>query len=189
MFFSIAAGEKKESVFCFSDLRHSGEWWGNGWENIKERPDLVTSILSELEMQQIVVKTCDVEPEKTATYDRRRLVNDVHKDNLSLKYEAGSHKSWMDSLVDNVHDLSKDKVLAQLKWKSSRKRRRGNSVQKKLHYAGDKKKSNRPEAVGTRDYHSFVFPKSLKVDRDNCKVIGDSPFSSSAIHSLTSLVM
>ncbi|PSR91178.1 DUF724 domain-containing protein [Actinidia chinensis var. chinensis] len=182
-------GEKKESVFHFSDVRQSGEWWGNGWENIKERPDLVTSILSELEMKQIVVKTCDVEPEKSATHDRRQLVNDVHKDNLSFTYEAGSHKSWTDSLVDNVHDLSKDAVLAQLKWKSSRKRIRGNSVQKKLHYDGDKKKSSRPEAVRTRGYHSFVFPKSLKVDRDNCKVIGDSPFSSSAIRALTSLVM
>ncbi|GFZ16115.1 agenet and bromo-adjacent homology (BAH) domain-containing protein [Actinidia rufa] len=182
-------GEKKESVFHFSDVRQSGEWWGNGWQNIKERPDLVTSILSELEMKQIVVKTCDVELEKTATHDRGQLVNDVHKDNLSLTYEAGSHKSWTDSLVDNVHDLSKDAVLAQLKWKSSRKRIRGNSVQKKLHYDGDKKNSSRSEAVGTRGYHSFVFPKSLKVDRDNCKVIGDSPFSSSAIRALTSLVM
>ncbi|GFZ16125.1 agenet and bromo-adjacent homology (BAH) domain-containing protein [Actinidia rufa] len=107
-------GERKESVFHFSDARQSGEWCGNGWENIKERPDLVTSILSELEMKQIVVKTCDVELDKTATHDRRQLVNDVHKDNLSLTYEAGSHKSWTDSLVDNVHDLSKDAVLARI---------------------------------------------------------------------------
>ncbi|XP_057482259.1 uncharacterized protein LOC130769105 [Actinidia eriantha] len=181
-------GEKKESVFRSSDLRHSEEWWGNGWEDIKERPGLVISILSESETKKIVVKPCDVEPEKTVTYDGRRLVKGVHKDNLSVKDEAGCHKSRMDFLFDNVHDLSKDAVLAQLKWKSSGKRRRGNSVQKQLHYASDRKKSS-PEAVGPCGFHNFVLPKSLKVDRDNCKVIGDSPFSSSAIRPLTSLVM
>ncbi|CAL5421551.1 unnamed protein product [Camellia sinensis] len=170
-------GEKQEVIFGCSDLRHSQEWLENGWEHIKERPDIVSSILSDQEMKQITVnKTPDVEPEKTGMCDMRQLVSFV-------KEEARCSKSRMDSVaVDKVkelkvvRDLSKDALLAQLKWKSSGKRRRG-----------DKTRSS-PEGVGMRSFDSFFIPKSLKVDHDNCKYMGDSPFSSSVVP-ITSLVM
>lgn len=170
-------GEKQEAIFGCSDLRHSQEWLENGWERIKERPDIVSSILFDREMKQIAVnKTCDVEPEKTAMCDTRQIVS-------SVKDEARGSKSRMDSVaVDKVkelkvvRDLSKDALLAQLKWKSSGKRRRG-----------DKTRSS-PEGVGMRSFDSFFIPKSLKVDHDNCKYMGDSPFSSSVVP-ITSLVM
>ncbi|KAI7996708.1 Protein AGENET DOMAIN (AGD)-CONTAINING P1 [Camellia lanceoleosa] len=170
-------GEKQEAIFGCSDLRHSQEWLENGWEHIKERPDIVSSTLSDREMKQITVnKTPDVEPEKTGMCDMRQLVS-------SVKDEARGSKSRMDYVaVDKVkelkvvRDLSKDALLAQLKWKSSGKRRRG-----------DKTRSS-PEGVGMRSFDSFFIPKSLKVDHDNCKFMGDSPFSSSVVP-ITSLVM
>lgn len=109
------AGEKRDLICGISDLRISEEWLGNRWQNIKERPDLVTSILSGLDTKNIMV---DVEPEKATVSD-----------------EMGSSISQKDSVVHKVKefevvDLSKDAMLAQLRWKSLGKRRRGNSIQK-----------------------------------------------------------
>jgi len=168
-------GEKQDLVFSSSDLRISQEWLGNRWVSIKERPDLVTSILSGLNKKNIMVKACDVEPEKA-----------------TVSNEMGSSISQMDSVMHKVKeievvDLSKDAVLAQLRWKSLGKRRRGNPIQK-LHYVGDKNKGS-PEALATGNFDRFFIPKALKVDRDNCKYMREYPFGSSAVPPITSLVM
>uniref|UniRef100_A0A5B6ZKT5 BAH domain-containing protein n=1 Tax=Davidia involucrata TaxID=16924 RepID=A0A5B6ZKT5_DAVIN len=184
-------GEKWESVFGHSDLRHSQEWLGNGWNLIKERPDVVTSLLSGLDTKQIMVKPRDGKLDQATICDKRRLVSIIHKDSLSIKDKIGCINSQVDSVEDKVkevelaRDLTKDELLAQLKWKTSKKRRqRGNSV-KKLHYSGNKNEVT----VGMQTCESFFIPTSLKVDHDNCKYIGDSLFSSSVVPPLTSLVM
>ena len=46
------AGEKLGSVFSRGELRHSQEWLGNGWTQMKERPDLVPAVLSSIETKQ-----------------------------------------------------------------------------------------------------------------------------------------
>ncbi|XP_058193052.1 uncharacterized protein LOC131310183 isoform X2 [Rhododendron vialii] len=165
-------GEKRDLICGISDLRISEEWLGNRWQNIKERPDLVTSILSGLDTKNIMV---DVEPEKATVSD-----------------EMGSSIPQKDSVVHKVKefevvDLSKDAMLAQLRWKSLGKRRRGNSFQK-LDNVGDKNKGS-PEAVATGTFDGFFIPKALKVDRDNCKYLREYPFRSSAVPPMTSLVM
>ncbi|XP_052185929.1 uncharacterized protein LOC127797249 [Diospyros lotus] len=186
-------GEKQESTFGSHDLRHSEEWLGNGWEHVKERPDLIISILSDLETKQKMVKPCDVELEEVAIGQRGHIPSPISKGSFSVKDEVGRRTCHMLSVEDKpkgleiVRDLSKDTLLTRLKWKSSRKRRRVNSVQK-LHYLGDEKKSS-PEAVGSRTLSSIFISNTLKVDHDNCKYMGDSPFSSSVVAPLTNLVM
>ncbi|GFZ21409.1 agenet and bromo-adjacent homology (BAH) domain-containing protein [Actinidia rufa] len=136
-------GEKQELLFGSCDLRHSQEWWGNGWGVIKERPDLASSILSDLERKQVVVKASFVEREKAATCERRELASVAHNDSLPVKDEIGSSKYQMNYVMgkakesEMVCDLLKDPLLEQLKWKTSGKRKRGKSVQK-LHYVGDR---------------------------------------------------
>ncbi|KAA8532719.1 hypothetical protein F0562_032752 [Nyssa sinensis] len=186
-------GEKRESIFGCSDLRHSQEWLGNGWKHMKERPDLVTSILSGRDTRQIVVKPWDGKLDQAAICDKSLVVNTVHKDGLSIKDEVGCSNSQVDSVknkakeLEVVRDLSKDELLAQLKWRSSRKRRRRGNIVQMLHCVNSKNRS--PEAVGMRPYERFFFPSSLKVDNDNCKYVGDFLFSSSVVSPLTSLVM
>lgn len=153
---------------------------------MKERPDLVNQILSGLPTKQVVSETCDGEPTQVAICDNRQIVKDG----------AGFSNSPSVSGNDKVEelevapDLSKDDSLAQLKWKSSRKRRRGSgsSVQK-LHYDDSNSKSS-PEAVGSHTCERFLITTSSLMDNhENCKYIRDSLFNSSVVPSLTSLVM
>lgn len=172
MYFS---GERKELIFGCGDLRHSQEWLKNGWKQLKERSDLV-SVLSGLEIKQDVANGGDVKPEKAALcYDRD------HFDNS--KGDLGDRKS---NELTVVRDLSKDDLLSQLRWKSSGRRRCRSPVHK-LHFAVHDKK--RVEDSRNKNYQRyFAFP-SLKVDPDNCKYMGDSPFGSSVGSPLTNLVM
>uniref|UniRef100_A0A5B6ZNG5 BAH domain-containing protein n=1 Tax=Davidia involucrata TaxID=16924 RepID=A0A5B6ZNG5_DAVIN len=187
-------GEKRESIFGCSDLRHSQEWLGNGWKHIKERPDIVTKILSGSgrETKQILVKPWDGKLDQAAICDKRIVASTVHKGCLSMKDEIGCSNSQLNSVenkvkeLDVVQDLSKDELLAQLKWNSRKRRQRGNSVLK--HSSGNQNKRS-PEAMGMRPYERFFFSSSLKVDHDNCKYVGDSLFSSSVVPPLTNLVM
>ncbi|KAJ9708156.1 hypothetical protein PVL29_000291 [Vitis rotundifolia] len=178
-------GEKQELVFCRSDLRHSEEWYENSWKHMKERPDLVTSILSGRESKHFVSKSSDGKLAQTAICDI----------GWSKKDEGECVNSQLDSGSDKlkglgfVPDLLKDDTLSQLKWKTSRKRRRvsGGSVQK-LHVNVNASKSA-SEIMGSHACDRFFIPKSLKVDCENCKYVGDSLFSSSVVPPLTNLVM
>lgn len=169
-------------------LRHSQEWLGDAWVQMKERPDVVTSIVSLLEKKQVLGETCHDIPEQVTVFEREQV----------RKVESGQGDSCQDSecgkdvranKLEAVPDLSKDDLLAQLKWKSSRKRRRssGSSVQK-MHYIVANNNGS-PDAVLSRTCERFLLPPSLKVDHENCKFAGDSLFSSSVVPHLTSLVM
>lgn len=178
-------GEKQELVFGRSDLRHSEEWYENSWKHMKERPDLVTSILSGRESKHVVSKSSAGKLAQTAICDI----------GWSKKDEGGCVNSQLDSGNDKlkglgfVPDLLKDDTLSQLKWKTSRKRRRvsGGSVQK-LHVNVNTSKSA-SEIMGSHACDRFFIPKSLKVDCENCKYVRDSLFSSSVVPPLTNLVM
>jgi len=79
--------------------------------------------------------------------------------------------------MEAVRDLSKDDLLVQLRWKSSRKRRRGGGISvQKL----------RSKIISCE---RFLIPTSMKADHENCKYMGDSLFSTSVVSSLSSLVM
>lgn len=67
-----------------------------------------------------------------------------------------------------------DNLLAQLRWKSSKKRHRGShaSVQK-LHYNGVDK-TIAPDAIVAPTRERFLIPTSLKIDKENCKYAGST---------------
>ncbi|XWS23256.1 hypothetical protein CRYUN_Cryun29cG0105700 [Craigia yunnanensis] len=173
-------GEKQESVFDSGDVRHSQEWLGNRWINIKERHDLVSSIL--WGRKQDAGKSNDCNLIKTTICDSGQSGKDATGCNDSA-VEPGNDRA---KDVGLVPDLSKDDSLSQLKWKSYRKRKRGTATcVQKLNCSRNLIKST----VGSVTCERFLIPSSLKVDNDNCKYMGNPLFSSSVVPPLTSLVM
>lgn len=183
----FCVGEMKCSTFNRGDLRHSQEWLRNGWEQIKERPDLVTSLLPQLS-QKVSGKASHGSLKQAAICG----CEEVRKDDSGPSYSCWDSVGGDDVRVkehDVVPDLSKDNLLTQLKWRSSRKRRRtgGSSVLKMRYMVADN--NGTPEAMVSRACERFLIPTSFKVDHENCKFGGDSLFSSPVVSPLTSLVM
>jgi len=180
-------GEKNESIFCRGDLRHSQEWLGSGWTSLKDRPDLVNSIsLSNLDRKPVAEKSSEGKSVPATVCDSRQSRQD----------ETGSTKSHLNSQMDEVKsmrvvpDLSKDDLLAQLRWKSSRKRRRGGCFSgQKLRSNDNDSKSNSDDGGSPMACERFLISTSMKLDNENCKYIGDSLFNTSVVSPLTSLVM
>ncbi|GAV59198.1 BAH domain-containing protein/Agenet domain-containing protein, partial [Cephalotus follicularis] len=170
-------GEKKESMVSLGDLRQSREWLGNGWTHLKGRPDFVSSILQDIGISS------DAKFGQAAISGSRLSPNDKSGFTDTL-LDCGNDKG--NKLVV-VPDLSKDNLLAQLKWKSSRKRRRCGSSAQKGHYSDDSKSSS--DMMESSAHSRILIPTSLKVDHENCKYMGDSLFGSSVVPPLTSLVM
>lgn len=165
-------------------MRHSQEWFGNGWIFIKERSDVVSSILSCLGTKQDVEKSCDGNSVQAA------LCVSGQQFNSETEYGESLSDSGDDKIknLNPVPDLAKDDLLAQLKWKSSRKRRRGGgSSVHGVHYR-DPEGKNTWAVMGSGFCERFLFPASIKVD-DNCKYMRGSLFKSSVVAPLTSLVM
>lgn len=152
---------------------------------MKERPDLVTSIFSGMESKHFVSKSSDEKPAQNAMCDIER----------SKKEEAGCASSQLQPESDKlkglgyVRDLLNDDTLTQLKWRTSRKRRRvsGGSIQKP--YVNDNTSKNGSEIMRSHAINRIFIPKSFNVDCENCKYVGDSLFSSSVVPPLTNLVM
>ncbi|TKY69370.1 hypothetical protein E2542_SST05643 [Spatholobus suberectus] len=174
-------GEKVVSVFGPCNLRLSQDWVVNEWVTVRERPDLVASILSTLKTKQNSIKSTD--SKSTAAPTRDGGIQSKQSDTCS---DSERHRPRKPELVP---DLLKDDLLSQLRWKTTGKRRRGSSAcYRKPRYASHQKKSPKVLTLDAPD--SFVIPASLKVDHDDCKYVGDpSIFSSSVVPSLTSLVM
>ncbi|GAB4828883.1 hypothetical protein Ancab_018543 [Ancistrocladus abbreviatus] len=191
-------GEKREAVLSRGDLRHSQEWLGNIWKDLKGRPDLAASILSDLEKQRGMGKTSDRKQAQT-------LVG-----NKQLEACKDTSSSWGDDCCTNspvvcrnnsgsdlaVPDLLKDDTFSQLKWKSSKKRRRAGGSVQKLQCSDSNSRSPVGSGKTGEDLSAQSSPKvdndsfkSFKVDRENCKFIGDSLFNSSVVPCLSSLVM
>jgi hypothetical protein len=179
--FNVFAGEKKLLIFGPSNLRHSQDWTGNGWVKVRERPDLVASILSSLKTKQNLCKS----------FKRKSTVAAMGDGIQSKQADAFLLSSESDELrkADVVPDLLKDVLSSRLRWKSYRKRnRRGTSHQKQQ--SNDKHRRLSPKFLDSDATESFVIPASLKVDHDDCKYPGDpSIFSSSVVPSLTNMVM
>ncbi|XP_022776966.1 uncharacterized protein LOC111318389 isoform X2 [Durio zibethinus] len=173
-------GEKLESVFDSGDVRQSQEWLGNRWINIKERHDLVSSILCG--RKQDAGKSSDCNLDKITICDGEQFGKDGTDCNDS-PVEPGNERA---KDVGCIPDLSKDDLLSRLKWKSSRKRKRVTATCiQKLNCSRNPIKCT----AGSVNCERFLIPASLKVDNDNCKYIGDPLFSSSVVPPLTSLVM
>ncbi|XP_010527529.1 PREDICTED: uncharacterized protein LOC104804864 [Tarenaya hassleriana] len=152
-------GEKKMSVFHCSDFRQSQEWLGDEWVHMKPRSDLVSSVLSSMETKHTAVKI----DEKSAQVGGGEPLGPLPV--------ATNQKAFF-SLP--VRDLLKDVLVSsELKWKTSRKRKRSNSLV--TNYRDCERRS--------------LASESFKVDCENCKFMGDSLFGSSVAQPLTGLVM
>ncbi|KAB1999851.1 hypothetical protein ES319_D12G189900v1 [Gossypium barbadense] len=173
-------GEKRESVFGIGDIRQSQEWLGNRWINLKERHDLVSTIL--WAGKQDVSRSYNFNTDKNTICESGQCGKEATECKGSA-VEPGNERAQDASVVP---DLSKDDRLSQLKWKSSRKRKRVTSTcVRKLNCSRNLIKSTAQSVACER----FLIPASLKVDNENCKNIGDPLFSSSVVPPLTSLVM
>ncbi|XP_073302669.1 uncharacterized protein [Primulina huaijiensis] len=179
-------GEKKEQIFSVSDLRRSQEWIGNGWKNIKNRPEIISTLL-EQETLLSTNKDADVKLEAgpfgkgdfSLPVDTNDLPNKVSK----ICGPMVIHDIKMPNDLETIRDLSKDLLLTHLSWKSSGKRRRSRSSVHKLRYGAN------CDYSGMQSFEkSFVRP-SLKFDPDNCKYTNDSHFNPSVVSPMTSLVM
>lgn len=172
----FGADEKRECTFSAGDLRHSKEWFDNGWQNIKQRPDVVSALNGS-------DKISDVKKDDLPSLGNRDLAAPLNNDALPQKMikigepvSACADKPVIKSQA--VRDLTKDYLLAQLRWRSSGKRRRGRSPVLK---AGVE--------AGLPTFEAFFVNSSLKLDPENCKSSRDSRFSSSVVPPLTNLVM
>lgn len=171
-------GEKLALIFDRGDVRHSQEWLGNRWINIKERHDIVNSLLWE----QDAGKSNDCNLVKTTICGGGQCGKDATGCNNSA-IEPGNERA---KDVNLVPDLLKDDSLSLLKWKSSGKRKRVTATcVRKLYCSRNPIKST----AGSVTCQRFTIPASFKVDNDNCKHMGDPLFSSSVRPRLTSLVM
>ncbi|KAE9615396.1 hypothetical protein Lal_00048132 [Lupinus albus] len=158
-------GEKVVSTFGPDKLRPSEDWSGNGWVNMRERPDLVTSILSSLKTKQ----------ESSKSYDSKSTV--ASADRVQSKQS--------DTCLDKprkfevVPDLLKNDLFPQLRWMTKKRRQYSNTSCQNL-----------PKVVESDSSDCFVIPASIKVDHEGYNYGGDpSIYSSSAVPSLTNLVM
>lgn len=167
--------EKCDSVFCQKDLRPSHEWLGNEWKQMEERHDLLTKILSKLNKKLDTVTPC----RSVACNDKLQFGFD-QEGNLSNSNNAD------DKFV--VRDIVKDDLLAKLKWKTSRKRKRSPNSSQKL-CRSETKKQSQIRAFGTRTWEKFYIPSSVKVDHENCKYTRESVFSSTVVSPLSNLVL
>ncbi|CAN4093553.1 unnamed protein product [Withania somnifera] len=178
-------GEKRDVIFGRGDLRHSQEWLGGRWRNFKERPELVLALAS-VKANQVIDDSCHNEQVQTSVSDGQEL---------PVPYKNIADNASITGLVDGqenkiegptvVRDLSKDNLLAQLRWKSSGKRRQCRSPVHKVQYGVHRSQNSKDLIMASSK--KFVFP-CMKVDHDNCKYISDSVFTS-VVSPLTSLVM
>ncbi|KAJ9163356.1 hypothetical protein P3X46_023033 [Hevea brasiliensis] len=164
-FYVYFPGEKQESVCGRADLRHSQEWLGNGWMRLKERPDVACAILSIPETKQVV---------------------NSDESKFDCSSDSGSDRG-RESVV--VPDLSKDYFLAQLRWNTSKKRRRGSGNSGTTMHKKQDGGEYSSQVVGSKACEKFILSATCKVDHENCKYIRDALFSSAVVQPLTSLVM
>ncbi|KAF5180462.1 Bromo adjacent-like domain protein, partial [Thalictrum thalictroides] len=151
-------GEKTLSIFGCNDLRCSQDWLCNKWNSIESRPDLVNSILAGLATKQDGSKSCDGE--------RAAFNWNVH----CLKPQSDIGKE-----IKAVPNLVKDDLLAQLKWCSSRKRRRSRERSQRRANSGLKQRSNesscssREDLEPSIDCQRFLSPNSFVFDTESRK--------------------
>ncbi|XP_014520946.1 uncharacterized protein LOC106777733 [Vigna radiata var. radiata] len=171
-------GENVVSVFGSGNLRQAQDWVGNEWVNVRERPDLVASVLSNLKTAQNSSKS-----------NENKSIAGSTRDGIQHKPSDTSLNSDRDRPKKSV-DLLKDDLLLQLRWMTTRKRRHGSTSYQKPRFTESHRKRS-PKVLKSNAPDRFVIPASLKVDHDDCKYGGGDPsiFTSSVVPSLTSMVM
>lgn len=188
------AGEKRVSNFSQRDLRPSHDWINNKWNHIKDRKDIVSSLLSDKEHENqglfgfegVTVQSPDI----SRLSETEARTESIEPEGIIVESVLTPHgDSWM--LNADVPDLVKECHLDGLEWCLSKKRkRRGLASDGRDHSRRQRRvssSSSQEEAKQSSACGLFMLPTSLTVDHDNCKIGGDPLFSASMTHS--SLVM
>lgn len=158
---------------------------GNEWIHIEGRPDILSHLSSCLERKQLKFRSDESKLAQAAIPDTRQ----------SGKGNPGCIDYSLDSGCDMgkelkvVPDLSKDNLLAQLRWRSIKKRRRGSGSSGHKMHLNNKGGRRLSEVIGSNSGERYLIPTALKVDHENCKYMGDSLFTSAVVQPLSSLVM
>ncbi|KAJ4760260.1 hypothetical protein LUZ62_025303 [Rhynchospora pubera] len=159
-------GEKRESVFSLGQLRPSSEWVDGKWSPMKEREDIVTSILATIDNRQ------------SGASSQEEMKSETLRETSSPTDDSAQEKCTTSS-----DDLRKDLMLDGLQW-CSRKRRRFSPNRVKRSpgsSSGCTQEETEPSACG-----SFVLLDSS--DHENCK-IGRDPLFSAPTVAISNLVM
>lgn len=190
-------GEQRDSIFGLGDLRPSQEWVNNKWSHMKERQDVVSSLLSDMGWENRVGLSSDGGlPVQTSGKDveaatQRGSFFTPSKPLYSIDQSIETAKG---AAVPNLSDVC---FLDSLKWSSSRKRRRarelgkGRSRGKRQCGSGSSSSSSQEEVeTASNACSKFLLPKTLTVvDSDNCKIGGSDPMLVTPMTLCSNLVM
>ncbi|KAM0952712.1 putative BAH domain, Agenet-like domain, Agenet domain, plant type [Dioscorea sansibarensis] len=180
--------ERRASTFRKDDLRHSQDWVCFQWENIKDRPDISSSVLPNLASDGGIPPLVSSEQDGQPESDHAQA-----EETQSAKKVKCEPRSSEEPLVQeqNVPNLVKDCMRNGLRWISSRKRRRGRDQDKGglvcKRPSDGSCCSIQDEAAVSLHRGQFLLPKSMTIDHDNCKGGGDLLFN--APMSVSNLVM
>lgn len=190
-------GEKRVSIFSRGDLRPSQDWISNKWNHIKDRKDIISSLLPDMKCENQDLRSDERIPAQSP--DTIRLTERETQNESSAPERNVDSKltPQRDSLIRNSRDvpnLAEACHLDGLKWCSSKKRKRRTEFSD---HGPKHRRRQRCEVSSSISREAseksgacggvFMLPKSLTVDHENCKIAGDPLFSASM--TLSSLVM
>ena len=164
------SGERQRSILGCKDLRYSEEWLGDGWKQMKSRPDLLGSISCANETNSQTTKSHDNISGLTGTIHDKERSSGPKDDSLENRvvgrdFEVVGHEDF------RTH----------LNWKWSAKKRHGRNPSQRLQNA------NHLVAVETKKLDRVPM---VKVNRVKCKFTCESSLFRGAVASpLTSLAM
>lgn len=193
----MVAGEEQSCVFGLGDLRPSQEWVNNKWNQMKERRDVVSSLLPDVTRENRLHMSSDGDrPVQTSV---KNVEAETPRGNLvspskPLYSNDPSTEMAKGAAVPNLSDVCH---LDSLKWSSSRKRRcarelgRGRSRGKRQCGSGSSSSSSQEEVEASSNACSkFLLPKTLTVvDSENCKIGGSDPVLVTPMTLCSNLVM
>lgn len=127
-------GENERSVFKTTDLRVSRDWVNNQWILVKEAPDVAATQVSHDKKDGLQPVTlpgrCTVSPSSSMQVALRQSSeldgcgnSHTNESDMDLKGEVGMESTTSEK-EQRACNLVNDGLLGELRWKSSRKRKR-----------------------------------------------------------------
>ncbi|CAA7401442.1 unnamed protein product [Spirodela intermedia] len=165
-------GEQRTSAFEPQDLRPSQDWFHNRWNRLRERPDIVSSLLSD--------SITEVNGEDSGGSNPAPLHRESNVDSPPGDVEDPPRMGKKEA---DVQDLALDDLFGRLKWRSSRKRCGRGFARRRQNWAGDSDgssdSSGRGSAGDSLGCLKFLAPPPLMADSEACKFRGGRLFDDS----------
>lgn len=125
-------GENEKSIFKTRDLRFSRDWVNNQWTLVKEAPDVAANQVSHDKKDGLQPVTlpgrCTVSPSSSVALRQSSELDGcgnyhANESDMDLKGEVGVESTTSEK-EQRACNLVNDGLLGDLRWKSSRKRKR-----------------------------------------------------------------